>query len=239
MSSDSIIEKIRALLDLAGDEGATRAEAVLAAEKAQEMMLKYNIDAAHVAMSEGQAKALGADTARVDTKVRDWKVWLASGVADSVGGKIVITPTSRYTEKKEGAITFICPAGSAEAAGDLFSWLTTQLELISVTESKNREEKHIHGRTWRRSWLEGAAVKLAARLRERVREAETQETAGALVLMRDVVQDKMDEMFGRLGSYRGSTNDRNGDAYRKGVSHGSKMDIGNPQIGNKRELLNA
>jgi hypothetical protein len=233
---DKMVERIKHLLALASDDGATEAEAALAAEKAQELMLKHGIDAAQVAMSANDAKAVGADAVRVECDVKDWAVVLASGVASSVGGRIVIHKQTRYLP---GYITFICPAGTAQAASDLFGWLRVQLDLRSTTEMKDRAETWVHGRTWRRSWLEGAAYRLSGRLRERIREAEASSSAGALVCLRDAVRDKEREMYPRLGTYRGSNAGHDPSAFGKGQAHGGNMNIGNPQVGGSRKALNA
>jgi hypothetical protein len=241
---DKMIEKIRALLALASDDGATEAEASLAAERAQELMLKHGIELAQIAMSEGQATKLGADSTRFKFDVKPWSVTLASGVARSVGGQIVVHENFRGVKADgsygnlHGGVTFICPAGTTDMAVELFSWLHLQLQLISTTEMRNREEKWIHGRQWRRSWLTGASSRISERLRKAYDEARKSETTGsALVLMRDAVQDKRDELFPKLGRYAPSRNSLHSGAYNKGRDAGSSMDLGSPKIGNRRRQL--
>src|SRR3990170_1711561 len=52
MPDDNILEKIRALLRLAGDGAATEAEASLAMERAQALLLKHNLDMADIDVKE-------------------------------------------------------------------------------------------------------------------------------------------------------------------------------------------
>lgn len=243
---DKMIEKIRALLALASDEGATEAEASLAAERAQELMLKYGIELAQIAMSEGQAQKLSADSTYFTIDVKPWAVTLAGGVARSVGGMIVVRQNQRGRKDDgsygnvHGGITFICPSGTADMAVELFSWLHLQLQLISTTEMRKREETWIHGRQWRRSWLTGASTRISERLRKAYQDAQDSDTTGsALVLMRDAVKDKRDEMFPRLGKYSPSRNALHSGAYDKGRSAGSSMDLGSPKIQNRRPSLTA
>jgi hypothetical protein len=103
---------------------------------------------------------------------------------------------------------------------------------------KSREETWVHGRQWRRSWLVGASQRIANRLRERYEEAQTEGTGTALVLMRDAVQDKMDEMFGKLSTRKTRAGNLNGEAYRKGQTAGSSLDLGGSKVqsGGRRAL---
>lgn len=243
---DKMIEKVRALLALASDDGATEAEASLAAERAQEIMLKHGIDIAQVAMSSGQAKKVGADAMYHECDVKPWSVTLASGVARSVGGMIVIRENHRGIKPDgswgnvHGGFTFICPAGTATMASELFSWLHIKLSLISTTEMRNREETWIHGRQWRRSWLTGAANRISFRLAKQYRDAqESADTGSALVLMRDAVKDKLNEMFPKRGSYSPSRTSLHSGAYQQGTEAGSSMDLGGPRISSNRPALSA
>ena len=238
---DKMIEKVRALLALASDDGATEAEATLAAERAQEMMLKYGIDLAQVAMSSGQAMKIGADAAFFTCDVKPWTVDLASGVAGSVGGKIVIRENHRFDRQTvHGGFTFICPAGTADVVTELFSWLHIQLSLLSTTAMKNREETWVHGRQWRRSWLQGAASRIDTRLCVKYQKAQqAPDTGSALVLMRDAVADKQSELFPKLGRYTPARSGVNGAAYGAGAAAGAAMNLGGPQIGQARRTIAA
>lgn len=226
-------QKIAALLALAGNEGATEAEASLAAERAQEMMLKYGISIAEITMNDTAAKRIGADTIRFPVESGDWRIFLADGVAASVGGQMVIHSGcwNAETNKPCREFTFICPEGTVESCLDLYRWMEAQLALTSTEEMKNREETWVHGRSWRRSWLVGASSRIASRLKARYEQAQDSvETGTALVLMRDAVKDKMDELFPRLGTHRTNQSRLNGEAYRKGRSAGGKFDIGGSKV---------
>jgi len=238
---DKMIEKVRALLALAEDDGATEAEATLAAERAQEMMLKYGIDLAQVAMSSDQAEKVGADAAFFTCDVKPWSVRLATGVAASVGGKIVIRENHRWDGRTQhGGFTFICPSGTVDVVTELFSWLHIQLSLMSTTAMKNREETWVHGRQWRRSWLEGAANRIDARLHQKYREAQqAPDTGSALVLMRDAVKDKQAEMFPKLSTYSPGRRQVHGPAYLRGSEAGGNMNLGGPSIGQTRRTIAA
>lgn len=237
---DSMKQKIAALLALAGDDGATEAEASLAAERAQEMMLKYGISLAEITMNDTAARRIGADAVEFTVDTGDWRILLADGVVRSVGGQMVITRGvwNFATDRKGQQFTFICPEGTADSCLDLYKWLEAQLSLTSSKAMKSREETWVHGRQWRRSWLVGASQRIANRLRERYEEAQTEGTGTALVLMRDAVQDKMDEMFGKLSTRKTRAGNLNGEAYRKGQTAGSSLDLGGSKVqsGGRRAL---
>lgn len=225
-------QKIAALLALAGNEGATEAEASLAAERAQEMMLKYGISLAEITMNDTAAKRIGADTIRFPVESGDWRIYLADGVVKSVGGQMVIHSGcwNYETNKPCKEFTFICPEGTVESCLDLYRWMEAQLSLTSTEEMKNREETWVHGRSWRRSWLVGASTRISRRLRERYEQAQEENTGTALVLMRDAVQDKMQELFPNLGKHRTNSSRLNGEAYRRGSSAGAKFDLGGGKV---------
>lgn len=230
---ESMKQKIAALLALAGNEGATEAEASLAAERAQEMMLKYGISLAEITMNDTAATRIGADSVRFTTEIGEWRIRLADGVVRSVGGQLVITSGSwNYETNRKGQdFTFICPEGTAESCLDLYKWLEAQLALTSSEAMKRREETWVHGRTWRRSWLVGASLRIANRMCRKYEEAKQDETTGtALVLMHDAVQDKMHELFGMIRTRKSNVGNLNGEAYRKGQSAGSTMDLGGGKV---------
>ncbi len=237
---DSMKQKIAALLALAGDDGATEAEASLAAERAQEMMLKYGISLAEITMNDTAARRIGADAVEFTVDTGDWRILLADGVVRSVGGQMVITRGvwNFATDRKGQQFTFICPEGTADSCLDLYKWLEAQLSLTSSKAMKSRDETWVHGRQWRRSWLVGASQRIANRLRERYEEAQTENTGTALVLMRDAVQDKMDEMFGKLRTRKTNAGNLNGEAYRKGQTAGGSLDLGGSKVqsGGRRAL---
>jgi hypothetical protein len=234
---DSMKQKIAALLALAGNEGATEAEASLAAERAQEMMLKYGISLAEITMNDTAAKRIGADTIRFPVESGEWRIYLADGVVKSVGGQMVIhsgcwDPETNKTRKE---FTFICPEGTVDSCLDLYRWMEAQLALVSSEEMRNRKETWVHGRSWRRSWLVGASTRICSRLQEKYRQAQEEtETSTALVLMRDAVKDKMAELFPSLSTHRYNQSRLNGEAYRHGSSAGEQFDIGGGKVSSGR-----
>jgi len=47
---------------------------------------------------------------------------------------------------------------------DVYRYLELQLTVISAAATANRAERHVHGRTWRTSFLLGAVGRLSDRL---------------------------------------------------------------------------
>ena len=107
---DEIVEKIRKLLALA--ESPNENEASLAAEKAQEMMLKHGIDIATVAMEDGVSMSVDDEIHR--TRLDVWRRQLATVVANNMEGNVVFQfdPT---TNSRRGNMIFYGPSGAGGA----------------------------------------------------------------------------------------------------------------------------
>jgi hypothetical protein len=76
--TETLIEKVRKLLALA--ESPNENEAALAAEKAQELMLRHGIDMAQVAAASGKS-TIGAEEGKTRGKVDPWRRTLAHHMA--------------------------------------------------------------------------------------------------------------------------------------------------------------
>jgi len=80
--NDSILQKIKKLLALAGNNP-NEAEASLAAQKAQELMTKYNVEASQVSLnlSESTSDAYGRADVDRSLKLVVWKAQLLQAIA--------------------------------------------------------------------------------------------------------------------------------------------------------------
>ena len=227
----ALVEKVRKLLALS--ESSNEHEAVLAAEKAQDLMLRYGIDMAQVAISQG-ASTIGIDVARVESKLDPWRRQLADSIAKSMGGRVVFTRNYRTAN----VMSFFGPAGTAQSIVALYQHLEAQLVTISAIATANRAETWVHGRTYRTSFLIGAVDRLDGRLARHRTEVQTEASSRALVIIGSALERAIEERFGRLRIERdGNPSSLDWDAYSRGEQAGATVDLGSPRVGNRKPAL--
>lgn len=238
---DTLIEKVRKLLALA--DSPNENEAALAAEKAQELMLRHGISMAQVA-STGKDNIIGVDEATSDGKTTPWRVSLANSIAQSMGGRVVY---SNDYGRQSGRIYWFGPAGTVESMIALYRYLEASLVSISAIETAKRPMdidpwtgKRVHGKTYRSSFLKGAVARLSRRLHERKRavadEAGT-DNSQALVVIKNAVDLKVADKFPRLTTRTTNNSNLDPNAYRKGQEAGASMSLGDRQVGGGRGQL--
>lgn len=135
---------------------------------------------------------------------------------------------------------------TVESMIEVFRYLDLQLSLRStqaLAEAKTSnqglgyeynewgEYKQIHGKKWRNSWLLGAVSMINKRFRDNLRnQNEVTDNSTALVVIRDAVQDKMSEIFPKLGKGRARNTEINSEAWSAGRQAGAGMDLGGKQV---------
>jgi len=188
MDQKSIIEKIKALLTLAEDAGATDSEGETAARMAQLLMSKYGIAEEAVrqaAAAEGHAPKAAPIESERHGKWRSRPTWvgqLMSAVATHNGCYV-------YWEHvwSDDAMRFlyalrVCGTEhNRELAIALFSLLQEQVERFTKRSCKGK------GRTYANNFRLGMVTRLNERLREAAKQAEQEArqeaTGSALVLV--------------------------------------------------------
>jgi hypothetical protein len=243
--TDTLVEKVRKLLALA--DSPNEHEAALAAQKAQELMLRHGLDMAQVAISEGRTSiAVDASEIRYEkSRIAPWRRSLAGVIARAMGGRVVY-------EHGDGPATLhlFGPSGTVEPMVALYHYLDTQLTTISAVATANREETWIHGRTWRQSYLRGAIDSLWGRLREHhddIAYEGGRDNSKALVLVQNAVDQAVNDRFDRLQADRRSFDSRDVDfddfggwsGYDAGFEAGLGIDLNDPKLGSRRALTAA
>lgn len=244
MTDDTTLRKVNALLKLSGDNP-NEHEAEAAAVKAQAMMLAEGItmldvtryDADHnVVKLEAECIAVPMDTGR---RTPTWQAMLAFYVAKAMGGKAIRTPnqyfwTKAHGERGMGKMTFI--GLNAEGIVDIFHYLRMMVDVNSAQAMRDRPEplygrkSPAEGRKYRLSWIAGAVKTLRDRLQEQYDRVEA-ESGNALVLVRDLVEEKVNELFPRLAYAGSGLKSYSGGAYAKGADAAGKMDLGAAKLG--------
>lgn len=249
--SENILRRVSKLLALSADNPSEH-EAQAAAVKAQELMLGEAITMADVAQweTENGTRTVKLEAGHVeyhcDTgsyKTASWRASLAWHVAEYMGGKAVRTPSSGVKSRGTyvlGKMTFV--GLNVDTIVEVYRYLELQLDLLSTQETKDRpfvdrynyrtgeyESVRPNARYWRLSWLVGAESRLEEILKEQYQKAEA--TSGTeLVLVKDIVKDKMHELFGRLRDSRASQKVYDGNAHARGRVAADSIDVGRSKL---------
>lgn len=226
MPEDRLIDRVRKLLALA--ESPNEHEAALAAERAQELMLKYGIELAQVAARK--ERKIGVDHEEVTGKVDPWRRELAQAVARSLGGRTVWWNEYR---KWTGGIEFWGQAGTVPSMIAMYEYLEGQLIAISAIEaSKVTHVTAARSMQWRRSFLAGAVSRINTRLIKRRAEVAkaSRDNSKALVLVRESVKEAIDNHYPEgLETTRG-TRAVDAAAYESGREAGDNVDLGDARL---------
>lgn len=232
-SQERITDKIRKLLALT--ESPNENEAALAAERAQELMLKYGIELAQVAAAKD--KPIGAAREEFDSKVDPWRRALADSVCRSMGGRMVYWNQPR---KWTGGFTFWGQAGTTPGMVALYQYLEAQCLVISAIEaSRVQHANAAQSMRWRRSFLIGMVARLGVRLQAQRREVAAQaDNSTALVAIGRSVDKAMDDHYGKDGlttggGYRPIVD---GAAFAAGQAAGRDVDLGAPGLAGQQEI---
>ncbi len=171
--SESIIEKIKGLLRLAGDGGATAAEAETAAAVAQKLITQHRIrpEALRDEPTEGSAE----DTRPIDTqsigsfsKRPTWAGILARSVAETNGCYVYWAQV--WVEGKGRMFNLIC-VGAEE---DRFICEALLHMLMAQVDAAVKREGKGMGRTWANNFRIGMVQRIGERLRRSKNEATAQ-----------------------------------------------------------------
>jgi hypothetical protein len=228
----ALVEKVCKLLALS--ESPNEHEAALAAEKAQDLMLRHGIEMAQIAISQG-ASMIGIDDARVEGRIDPWRRHLAISIAESMGGRVVFIRNHGTTA---GGMWFFGAAGTAQSIVALYHHLEAQLVTISAIATASRAEKRVHGRTYRTSFLLGAVDRLYWRLSQHRTEVTTEANGRAVVIIESALDRAIAERCGQLRTQRdASPSSFHRDAYSRGEEAGATVDLGSKRVGNRQAAL--
>lgn len=244
---DKIIATIRNLMELAADKS-NEHESAVAAEKAQRLLLKYNLTEAEIATGIGLGAGIEAVAAEYTfPQVRTWLHTLGGGIA--IANQCKLYTGFAWEEGYRGVghahgrnrFYFYGRKLNAEVCAILFDYLVGQLQDLATL----RTSEHVagykafygsspyktaggtsdHPVVWRTSWLEGAAGTIFHRLTEAKKSYNEEEKALVLVIDHEVNEAWQD--FSRGFKSRGPSqrNNFSNSAYRKGQEDGRNIDI--------------
>jgi len=257
--SEHALRRINALLKLSGDNP-NEHEAEAAAVKAQEMMLSEGITMLDVTRYDADHNVVKLEADHIEVfmdtgKSRNsptWQAMLAFTVARTMGGKAVRWASKKGYRKSNEADHRGVPYGmgsmvfvglNVEGIVDIFHYLRMMLDVNSAQAMRNRPapprgKSPAEGRSYRLAWIAGCVESLEERLDEQYNRIES-ESGTALVLVRDLVDEKVKELFPRMNNIHVRQRYYGGAAFNKGAEFGRNMDIGAAKLGGDRRQIGA
>jgi hypothetical protein len=230
MDKNKILDKLSKLFELAERED--EHEAQVAAQRASELMAKHQLTMADLnehtgasstqdAIERGRIDNDGDEQAFTKGKLEAWRMQLAAGIAQVLGGKMW------YTNARTVGYRFMMvgPVDSVGAARYMYLMLSNTIHRLSRREATNRMETN----AWRRSYALGMVARVCARMNEAKAQAFAQATSQALVHV-SRTQELVEEEYASLGlrmSKAGSRSKRR-EAKAEGWRDGASIDIGDP-----------
>jgi hypothetical protein len=165
MTRDDAVEKIRKLLRLARDKGASEAEAATALAMAQKLMMMHDIENVEEKVEELAVLGNWHDFA-VDKR---WAGMLASAVAKLYSCRMAVMRKSRKVQ-------FVGKASHVLVCVDTLQWVNEQVE--ELYQQARRAFRQEHGsftkqqsKDWRLSFKEACATRIWHRVNEIVAKA--------------------------------------------------------------------
>ena len=219
MANSKIVEKIKKILALANDKGATPEEAATAAAMAQRMMMQHQIEEADL-VEKGQkqldpiAYEIFYDSARVDT----WIQQLANSIAPAFCCVVLLSPGR--------GLGIVGRPENREAYKVTFDYLKEAVHKMAVATCP----KTIHGRRWANSYGMGCSVKIHQRVKEEraaLKAAADAMNDYAIIILRedDLAREFVkNQMQTKAGNKSQADFDPNG--YTKGYVDGDKVNLG-------------
>jgi hypothetical protein len=230
MRSSSIIEKIRKLMNLARDKGATPDEAATAAAMAQKLMHKHQIEEADLAeKGEIQLDPISHELFYESGRTDAWIQNLASALAPAFCC-IVLLRTGK-------GLILIGRPDNREA----FKFTFNYLKDITHDMATKTCPKNVHGRRWSNSYGMGCSVKIYQRVKEEraaLQAAAQAMDPNAIVLVKEdgLVKDYLKNEFKtKKANESQSSFDPNG--YRQGYIDGDKVNLGSVPGRNQSTML--
>jgi len=168
-----ILEKVKLLLNLSRDKGATEAEALSALEKAQQLLFKYNLEMADVEKFELPSQEaekmveewVSLDAGNFNNQPKEWKIRLASAVARNNFCEILVATCS---------VIFLGKKLDIEVCKELYAFIVSQAEALATeaTVAYKRSNPYLreHPMRFKNNFLHGLVVRVTQRLKERLAE---------------------------------------------------------------------
>lgn len=233
MPEEKLLERVRALLAKAEDEGATPAEAEALSAKAAELMAKYGIERAMIGALRPERDKPADRRFVIEEPYATTKLVLLNGLALAMGCQAI-----KLSGEKRVTLHVFGYESDLDRAELMYTSLLVQMHRATVYAERSigsYDRKHI--RAWRRSFMLGYITAANRRVKE-VEDAArgnamAEETTGKsteLVLVnREVaVKNAYKAAYPRTTSHKLTYS---GTGYGQGYREGQRADIGGSKLG--------
>lgn len=222
---DIILARIAKLQALAGNPGATSAEAELAASKIQELLNKYNLTMEQVKpIKQHNSRDVVFDAFnRKGSRIFPWEIDLLCAVVYAASCNFVYTSY---------VITFIGLPNDVKMAREMYVNFRAVAQHLATKATKDYSEglsvwdtRQMRGsgslRTFRLNWLLGFAKGLhVAFKRTKLAEAQAEQLNAIVLIKEGLIQAATDEKYPNLRKPRARTGSHNDHAYTAGYNEG-------------------
>lgn len=224
MPDQSIIAKINALLELADEtRGGTENERDVAMQKAQQLMLKHNIEMGELIgqTAEGDVTTMIVE---ISGAMNMWKRYFYSSIVTPSFCKLVYSKTAKHAQR----ITVFGRPDNLRYVDILASHVIPWLEDECKKETKETAQEYaeygqkFNPRAFKRSFMESASSRIYSRLLLLRKEKAVPD---ALIRSEDAANDRqIERTFGRVKS---GTRGHSGHAagHRAGAAAGNRADL--------------
>ncbi|HMF40944.1 MAG TPA: DUF2786 domain-containing protein [Polyangia bacterium] len=212
MTADEVLAKVRKLLRLSECEGATEAEAALAADRAQALLTSYKLSLGDVGDLHAAAQAATPDpVTEVVTErgqMASWFGWVLAAVADTGFCRCLLSRPRRMGGGSiPGRYWLIGRPLDVEVARELLEHLCAEVERLTRRYEPAENGWRVKGSDLRRarsSFALGCASRICSRLREAwaARQAASGETRALVVSEGAAVAAYMAAKYPKLGKGR-------------------------------------
>lgn len=234
MVDTKIIEKIKNLLALSRDKGASEHEAAVAADKAFELLSKYNLELATV---EGYEHDGIEQQDCTDYQTEVWRSWIFSAVAKqyfcfSYRTNRVDAQGKRYNQR-----TILGQRHNIECVRAMAQYLCGAINSIAAVHCKGK------GKAYHTAFKHGMADRIIKRIVDAMKEAQTQPSeSGTGIVLRDLYakeQARINEYMKQqdIRTRKATFRLNQGAGYASGYDAGGNVSLNRPVGAEARGVL--
>jgi len=217
MVDESILDKIKALLAMAEHPNSNEHEAAIALEKAQELLLQYNLTRDDI-QSESGIRFHGIGMASgIERHGFPWKRNIMNVIAKSTLCRVIINRSFKKW-------TLFGTEPNVKATLEMYRWVVIQLDDIAMNSFAmyKRRGGYEHGRTWKISFFAGACIAIEDRLKKPFVEFAAGSGKELVVLNNKALDEAVNKVFPKLSNIR-SGQALSRDGFTAGKSAGNKV----------------
>lgn len=165
---ESILKRIQKLLRMSEENGASQNEAMLAAQKVQELLQEHNLSLSDVDKDEGVIEPIGSEDFDIDKD--KWKSWITSATArlyfcTTYTSKRVDRATYKYVKVR----TFVGRESNRKVAKSMCDYFIEAVERMADKEFASVPGSKSDINRMKFNFKQGCAMELSNRLEEKYR----------------------------------------------------------------------